>query len=488
MILPRSSRVVLNTHHHDSMTSSPPRADSPSLAGQRLGRVGLFLDGGWIDRARAQRAYASQVIRDKLGYSVMIWMNAVMMALACLPDRTVEISVLAVQVYWIMRLWSTWRTAWRPMFMPLGLALAAFVFWSMIATSWSLDPHHGWNEFGKLRWLSFVLVLWPVMDQRAVLIRGLCAGLLLGNLSQVGLAIARHFNIYNPYEFFTGHTLDWMTDHDRLGGWWHPLAAGSMLVAALGLHLPAALMGAGRTRVVAAVLAAVSLIGIIATGTRGALLAACGLLFIAAVVMVIKARPKLRTLGLGFAALVIVGGLGMATLGGRIMRRADMAIREVSDALHGQNLTSDNGARVQMAQWAIQAVRERPLTGIGAGGYQAFCRAQLVAAGKDPESVKTFEHAHNSLLHIAATLGLVGVGLALCVVVTSLWGAFADLSREQWGTYAAGPGMALVGMYLVSMTDPVHFNTQTAILLGILLALSPVWKPARPAALVEGRS
>jgi hypothetical protein len=217
-------------------------------------------------------------------------------------------------------------------------------------------------------------------------------------------------------------------------------------------------------------------------------LAACGLLFIAAVVTVIKARPRPRTLAIGAAAIAIVGGIGMATLGGRIVRRADMAIREVSEALHGQNLTSDNGARVQMAQWAIKAVQERPLTGIGAGGYQSFCRSQLVAAGKDPESVKTFEHAHNSILHIAATLGLVGVAIALSVVVTSLWGAFGDLSREQWGTYAAGPGTALIGLYLVSMTDPVHFNTQTAILLGILLALSPVWKPARPVASAEVRS
>ena len=76
------------------------------------------------------------------------------------------------------------------------------------------------------------------------------------------------------------------------------------------------------------------------------------------------------------------------------------------------------------------------------------------------------------------TTGIIGLALALLTAFAGLWGAFAPLTSQQQGTYAAGPGWALIGMCIVSMTDPVHFNTQTGILLFLLFALCPAWRPA----------
>src|SRR5690606_40313370 len=55
----------------------------------------------------------------------------------------------------------------------------------------------------------------------------------------------------------------------RNSGWWDPVIAGSLLTAALGLHLPAALWGKKVWRALGIAGCAITLPGILATGTRG---------------------------------------------------------------------------------------------------------------------------------------------------------------------------------------------------------------------------
>jgi O-antigen ligase len=98
--------------------------------------------------------------------------------------------------------------------------------------------------------------------------------------------------------------------------------------------------------------------------------------------------------------------------------------------------------------------------------------------GLDPAQVRIHAHAHNALLHIAATTGTVGVLLAIAIVLVSLRGAFSELGPSGSSGYAAGPGFALLGLLLVSAFDPVHLNAQTGALLGTLMAMSLVSRPS----------
>ena len=468
---------------------SQPATDSgePLLQSAATGsRMSWFFNGGWNSYQNAQREFELQFRKDRLGHRLQTWLTGLMCIVACMPSTFITIGMAIVGGYYCLRLTNTYRTAWRPFVSPFAVCFFAFALWQMISISWSLNPDHGWNEISKLRWAMFTLAVWPVIDRRSTLIAFLCGGLFLGNLSQVAEEIGRHYGMYNSLVIFTGRNIDWMLDLNRTGGWWHPLAAGSMLVAALGLHLPAAIMGTGKVRVIALAGSIVSLVGIVATGTRGAILAAVVLIVIVVLYAALRVRPSRKTIGMSAVVLGIAACIGMMTIGDRVVIRASNAINEVQRAIESKNYKSDNGARVQMAIWSFEAIKARPFTGIGAGSFEAWSAQQVVAEGGVPsnrlgdDSTKTtvFEHAHNSALHIIVTTGIIGLALALLTVFSALWGAFATLSIQQQGTYAAGPGWALIGMLIVSMTDPIHFNTQTGVLLFLLFALCPAWRPS----------
>lgn len=449
-------------------------------------RIRWFFNGGWISRPDAQREFELQFRKDRLGHKVQTWLTAVMCIIACMPATHVTIFMIFIGIDYLIRFRNTYRTAWRPFVQPLGLCLLAFTLWQIISISWSLDTDRAWNEIAKMRWAIFGLTIWPVLDRRPLLITCLCIGLFIGNLSQVAQEIGRHYGIYNSLSMFTGKNIDWMLDLNRTGGWWHPLAAGSMLVAALGLHLPAAVMGTGKLRAIAIAGSAVSLVGIVATGTRGAILASIVLIGIILLFALFRVRRSRKSIFLSALALSIAASIGMMTIGDRVILRANNAINEIQLALETKNYKSDNGARVQMAIWCIEALEARPFTGIGAGSFETWSAQRVVAEGgvptrglgDDPSKTTVFEHAHNSALHIVTTTGIVGLALALLTAFSALWGAFAPLSPQQQGTYAAGPGWAIIGLFIVSMTDPIHFNTQTGILLFLLFALCPAWRPA----------
>lgn len=469
-----------------SATHSDQPAPQPAGVGPHIGWFNWFFNGGWISRENAQREFELQFRNDRLGHTLQTWLTGLMCIVACMPATFITIGMAFVGGYYFVRLSNTYRTAWRPFVSPFAICLIALALWQVISVSWSIDPEHGWNEISKLRWAVFSLAVWPVIDRRAFLIAFLCIGLFIGNLSQVAEEVGRHFGIYNSLVIFTGKNIDWMLDLNRTGGWWHPLAAGTLLVAALGLHLPAAIMGTGKVRGIGLLGAAVSLVGVVATGTRGAILASVVLILLIFIYSIFRVRRSRKAIGMSALALGVAACIGMMTVGDRIVLRASNAINEVQVAIKNKNYKSDNGARVQMAIWCIDAVRARPLTGIGVGSFEAWSAQRVVAdggiptnrLGDDASKTNVFEHAHNALLHIVTTTGIIGLALALLTSFAGLWGAFAPLTPQQQGTYAAGPGWALIGMFIVSMTDPIHFNTQTGILLFLLFALCPAWRPA----------
>jgi len=169
-------------------------------------------------------------------------------------------------------------------------------------------------------------------------------------------------------------------------------------------------------------------------------------------------------------------------------RRYQAAKDEVRAALERGDYQTDTGARLGMAIWAWQAFRAHPAVGVGAGGYRAWVEQESRRAaipGTPPPTgpaAKVHAHAHNTVLHTAATTGLIGVALLVGMVLLGFRNA-AALAAEGGG-YAAGPFYALAGLVAVSPFDTVHVNAQTAALLVTVLGLCPSWipRPNRPRA------
>lgn len=387
-----------------------------------------------------------------------------------------ELAAIPAAFWLIVRTIEYRGVFWRPVLFPATILLVLWGCWQSASLLWSPDYRYGGQEFVKLRWMALIFVLWPVMDRRAWLIAALAAGLLCGHLAQLSTALGRAWEISALVYPFNGSDFPWGNDPDRNGGWYHPLIAGSMFVASLGLHLPVAVMGKGRVRWLAAAASAVVIAGILATGTRSAIVGAAALIVGVLAIAAWRGRSQLvKPLLVGVVIAGVGVGAGALLVGDKVVRRFDLAASQFRGAVERGEFNTDVGARVAMAAAAGQAVLDHPIAGVGAGGFSSVYKPWLAARGIDPASVRTFDHAHNALLHVAATTGLVGLTLVALVALAVFVAAFRGL--PGLGTYHAGPAFALLGLLLVSPIDPVQLNQQTAALLLLLVALCP---PAGP--------
>jgi len=434
-----------------------------------IGRVSFFARQS---PERIAAIFERQRSHDRLGYTIHVWAAVVSLAMLTGPTTVCEFALLPLAVVTLIRLPGIWRMA-----LPLGAAWVVRLYvllamWWTLSLAWSPDRTQGLDEVATLRFAVMVPLLWPVLDRRRLLCWALAAGFLAGNLSQLAHAIGTHAGI---------PSLTWSRLPDRNSGWWDPVVGGSLLCAALGLHLPGALLGTGRPRVVHGVCALLTLAALFATGTRGAWLAAAVLLvFCGGGALWLRGRhlrSSLRSPRTLLAALV-VGALAVgagAWLGPGVARRAGRGFDEVAAALRQKDFTSDTGARLLLNWWAIEATGEHPVRGVGAGGYRVWAIDHLRARGIDPAARATHAHAHNALLHAGATTGLIGAALLASLVIS---GAASGRPRppETWGQ-DAGPAAALLGLALVSVFDTVQVNAQTA---GVLAALLGLCNGLRP--------
>lgn len=431
---------------------------------------------------RLAAAFASQYRHDALGHMLHVGAGLMLCFFAGWPITWLEILAGPVYIYGLVRVLNTWRV-WAVFWTrPLILCVVAWAAWQVLSLAWSPDPHEGLNDLGKLRFFVAAWLLWPVMDRRAWLIGALAAGFVCGNASQLVDAFAARHGV---------SWLDWQRPADRHSGWWDPAVAGSLLVGALGLHLPAAIMGRGRTRALAVAGACITGAGLLATGTRGGWIAGAGLVAITGAVALIRAwrggagaRSK-RAVLVALGVVVIAAGVAWVFVGAGVARRVGEAREEIARAWSGGDYSTFTGQRIRMAKLAIAAMVEHPVRGVGAGGYSRWTTERRRAApeGETPESLaRPAPHAHNTLLHAGATSGIPGVLLSALVMLVAIRGALAreQLGAAGVGSYAAGPGFALLGLALVSAFDTLYVNAQTAALLGVLFSMSLLPAPRSP--------
>jgi O-antigen ligase len=432
---------------------------------------------------QTEEAFARQRQVDPVGHVLHAWLGALWCFAACGPMVLVELGPIPLIVCFLIRFHRHMRLH---TFMGRRAAARCLMLWTAwlgASLSWTLDRRLGLEEFAVLRFALSVPLLWPVLDRRRLLIGGLAAGMLSANLAQVAHAAGVAWDV--PWLRFPRMP-------DRNSGWWQPVVGGTMLTGALGLHLPAALTGCGKRRLIGAAGAAASGVGVIATGSRGAWLASAVLVCVAIVWALVGFSRRRRSgpePGRGLAwghlpliaagTVVIVAGAWFA-LGPSVVSRARAGIEEVQRALREKDYSTDTGARIQMARWAMEAIAEHPVRGVGAGGYHEWVVRRLRAQGIDPVGVRVHDHTHNTLLHVGATTGAVGIILMGGVIVFTLIGGFSRVGEPSSSGpgrggavlgYGAGPAMAMVGMVLVSPFDVIEVNAQTAALLFVLVAL-----------------
>ncbi len=424
-----------------------------------MSRLWGFVEGEYIDRAGCDAAFLRMHRRDAIGDKVHL--GLALAGLVCLfgPVTMTEIAMIPMIVFFFIRVLNTFPVWIHGFGQPTILAALALVAWMFIALIWSPEPSQGLQEIGELRWIALMGFMFPVIEHRPKLIGAVCIGFVFGQTGQ----------LLDAFDGFgVGPLASLVENHPgRIAGWWHPVVGADLLVAAMGMHLPAACAGKGRVRVLGVCGLLISTVGVLATGTRGAWVAAV-LLLVVGVLLVLRLRrvPIRRVL------LVAAIGLGVLFVAGLVLRdsimiRVDETRQELAEFNAG-DFDSYSGRRVRMAQLAADGFLAHPVAGVGTGGFEQWCAQQDQPYGA---------HAHNSVLHTLATLGIVGALLWCLVLLVVLRAAWRWAVTDLADPYAMGPLLGIVGLMFASISDSVHINAQSVALLGVLFALCPAYAP-----------
>lgn len=384
--------------------------------------------------------------------------------MVCVSGRTtyVEVGGILLWLGTFARLPWIWRAVVMGLAHPLFLTLVVWTIWRSISLFWSPDVRAGADRIDKLRFIwniPFLLPLAPVVGSLAL---GLVAGFFYYNLSQVSHSLSRA-------------GVEWLPQWDRMpnrnSGWNEPVAGGTNLCAALGLHLAVVLKGKGLWLAFGAVGTLITLAAILVTGTRGAWIAAAGLVFLACVAGVWKVRWTAKRAIVAAVVSVVVLGAGVAVGWKVAAPRAMEAREELRQVFVEKDFSSFTGARLLLMWWGVQAFADHPIGGTGEGGYKPWVEQNLRKRGIDPaDRTHTGPHPHNTLLQPLANTGIIGFGLY--AVVLLMMARIAWVMRLHEHPYAAGVPWALLGLFMACMFEVMHMNTHVLGMWMLLMGLA----------------
>lgn len=384
--------------------------------------------------------------------------------MVCVSGRTtyVEAGGALLWIMTLVRLPWIWRAVVMGLAHPLFLALIVWTAWRAVSLFWSPDVVQGVDQIDKMRFvwnIPFLLPFAPVVGSLAL---GLVAGFFYYNLSQVSHSLSRG-------------GVEWLPQWDRMpnrnSGWNEPVAGGTNLCAALGLHLAVLIKGKGWWVAFGAAGTLITLAAILVTGTRGAWIAAAGLVFLACVVGVWKVRWMAKRAVAAAIVSVILLGAGVAVGWKVAAPRAMEAREELRQVFVEKDFSSFTGARLLLMWWGVQAFQDHPIGGTGEGGYKPWVEANLGKRGIDPaDRTHTGPHPHNTLLQPLANTGIIGFGLY--AVVLLMVARIAWVMRLHEHPYAAGVPWALLGLFMACMFEVMHMNTHVLGMWMLLMGLA----------------
>jgi O-antigen ligase len=427
------------------------------------GRLRRFVDGVYVDRAAAGAAFARMHRQDRLGDRLHLMLACLGLFLVAGPVTVTELAFAPLLVFFVVRIKNTGPLWIHGFGQPAVLAALALAAWLGATLLWSPDRAQGLDEIVRLRWFLLVPLLYPVIERRSVLVMALASGLIAAGVAQL---LSGFEGLRPPFP---------VRHPGRVTGWWDPVVAGSMQVGAIGLFLPAALVGVGRARWVGGVGLAVALAGLLASGTRGAWLAGGLLVVIGAVLVLRRAgrRDRLVAVGVLAGGLLAAGAVGLANRDG-IAIRLDQARSELAAAAAG-DLETSTGGRLGVMRVAAGAGLAQPW-GVGAGGIRA-----AAAERYGPGHAAVLAHAHCTPLHLWGVGGVPAVALAgllyWTIIRSGVRAGRAPGASPERGSLERGVPYAAAGLLLAGLFDAVHLNTHTGAMMGVLAALSPAWWP-----------
>ncbi len=428
------------------------------------------MDGSYVDRHACDAAFARMHARDAIGDRIHLATACLALFLLAGPTSAVEIGVIPLAVFFVVRTINVFPLWIHGFGQPAMLVALALFGWLSITLVWSRDPGMGITELDRMRWFLLIPLLFPVIEHRRALVHALAFGLIVASIAQLLSAVPGVREVF-PFRH-----------PGRITGWWSPVVGGTIQAGAVGLFIAPALVGAGRERWIGAVGLALSLSGLLASGTRGAWIAGGGLLAVAVPVLLWRSGPNARRrAGLVLLVACLAGiGAGLAFRDG-IAIRVDQAIDEIRAAQAGE-FASPTGARIALMRMSVDEGLGRPITGHGAGSVLRLARDRF----GEERGAFHLAHAHSTPAHLFVTGGVPALLLGAALFATILRNGSRRVPGDPGRALELGVPFGVLGIVLASVFDVVLINMQVAALLAAFAALSPACTPDQDRALNPG--
>jgi O-antigen ligase len=181
-----------------------------------------------------------------------------------------------------------------------------------------------------------------------------------------------------------------------LGAFLDPNEYAAAMVASIGLGVGVALAARSVTgRIVALVGVLVCAYGLLASQSRGGLLAAATVVVV--IVLTSHGRERARMLGASFVVLAVLAAIVVAT--------------PVGAGLQERLTNSDSSGRSDLWRIAQAQIADEPVRGVGLGNYPVLANRYITRETENTELINNGapRTTHNSYLEILAELGIVGM-------------------------------------------------------------------------------
>lgn len=173
--------------------------------------------------------------------------------------------------------------------------------------------------------------------------------------------------------------------------------------------------------------------------------------------LVIIALAALRIISIKELLLILIAAAVIFMSSDRIQNRLLKTI-QMTDS--GLKLDASTQARIDMWKVASDAFLEKPLTG---NGLDAFAR-QVDEQRKAGTIKFRFEHAHNELMEVLASRGIIG----LAILLTLIAGLLVIYWRHRHSIYAIA-GLISTSQYVIYSASEVFFTFKYTITYFVLL-------------------
>lgn len=377
-----------------------------------------------------------------------------------------EFVFAALLVCWVVRLLKIWSWGGRIFGQGLARMLAVWSVFAVLSLAWSVNPGQGGEELLRIRFVLLPLLVYPVADRA----RPIITCFLLGVAAIHVVQLMQYLGLFSSFVDAGRHNME------RFRGLNHPVASGNLICMAACIYVAGLLAPGGRDgrtvarRATCGVGLALSVVGLLATGSRGPWIAAACVLPLEAVVLAARHRTARRGLVIGAIVVTVVGALSWPWLGSSVRDRVALGYSEVRNVLDAGDYASHTGARILMMRTAALLAAEHPIIGAGGGSYKDEAVAlagRFIDASADAEQL-IHNHAHNLWLHEAATRGLIGVALAAGVFVMGIRAAW-QRSRRNW--MMDGVGWSVLVLAACGMFDHPMITQNCSFALMLLLSV-----------------